>query len=211
MNLGVMQPSDVTVEGSAAPFSPWDASTVSAATQPSHVQGSPLPVRPLPVPVPFRNLAGSAPVDTQTGAGSLMTAAAIAVKTEPEEEDMGELDIGLDKNCTSYLILSPKQLKRYLTACEPVAFSAANLKTMVRRNGRDVTRDDLLKIIEFITKRDSLTNITKEQRAPGVLQLDIVAQSNRLGRRGRDLVLPPDLVLYGCYLLKLVGTDIVLV
>ena len=53
VNLGVMQPSDVTVEGSAAPFSPWDASTVSAATQPSHVQGSPLPVRPLPVPVPF--------------------------------------------------------------------------------------------------------------------------------------------------------------
>lgn len=128
----------------------------------------------------------------------------VAEVTPAADADGGSEDLAklpMEKNCTSYLVVPVKWLKFWLSHMEPVAFSVNNLKSLVRRGSREVTRDELLKLLEFVVGVESAQAISPDERQPGVLLHRLLDTNISMGRKGRDLVIPPDWSTDGEYLL----------
>lgn len=139
---------------------------------------------------------------TPAGSGSDETPGVAAV-TAADPEVNGDLSkMPMEKNCTSYLVAPVKWLKFWLSHMEPVSFSMNNLKSLVRRGSREVTRDELLKLLEFAVGIESAQAISPDERQPGVLLQRLLDTNASMGRKGRDLVIPPDWATDGEYLLQ---------
>jgi hypothetical protein len=100
-------------------------------------------------------------------------------------------DKPFDKNITNFGGLSSKRLKSMLACLEPVTFSCHNMKSMMKKGARDVHKQDLLKLLEFATNATIGMDIPSDTRCATKLAESLSKRNISLGRRARDLVLPP--------------------
>jgi hypothetical protein len=96
-------------------------------------------------------------------------------------------------------------LRQWLETVEPAVFSAANLKAVVKRGQRDQSRQVITEIIEFTTGLDPSTNLfgrSMDEAGMNKFVSELVQTYKDMGRRGRDIMLPPDWARDGVYSLR---------
>ena len=96
----------------------------------------------------------------------------------------------LPKNACNFATMPVKHLKRILATMEPVTFSVHNMKALITRGARDVTRAELLKLLEFTTNIPPTGQVAFEHREFKVLDGEMQKLSSELVRRARGFTFP---------------------
>uniref|UniRef100_A0A7S3SGZ0 Uncharacterized protein n=1 Tax=Strombidinopsis acuminata TaxID=141414 RepID=A0A7S3SGZ0_9SPIT len=113
-----------------------------------------------------------------------------------DDDDNGKR---VPKNASHFPTMPPKHMKRILAGIEPVTFSSHNMNALISRGAREVTRSELLKLVEFCTNISPTSNVAPEHRYFNVLEDEMRKLSAMHGRRARDLTLPVDWETQGVY------------
>ena len=100
---------------------------------------------------------------------------------------------------------SVEYLRRILTRCEPIAFSEHALRALVPKGKRQTPKSDLLKLIEFVTKVPGEQMVRSDPTGLENFVELAVMQSNSLGRRSRELQLPPNYPRHGVYGMEIIS------
>lgn len=117
----------------------------------------------------------------------------------PDREHLVHMDAFTHRNYTNFGTTSVKILKQIMTAIEPISLSNGNLKCLIPQGRRECDKKQCLEILEFCTGMDSDFNFPKDHRNLNNMCAMVKAQSERNGRRGRDLQLPVDWGKAGFY------------
>jgi hypothetical protein len=105
------------------------------------------------------------------------------------------LIVSVNKNFTKLANMPLVHLQSWLSVLEPISFSAAQLKTLVKRGARDISRQLLSEIYEFILEWDPDAPLFEEGRDQAQMDewLEKITDSYmKLGRRGQELRIPVD-------------------
>lgn len=100
---------------------------------------------------------------------------------------------------TSIEELSVKLLKQILFQCEPIAFGPFAIRALAKRGAREVAKQNLTQLIEYVTGVEPSVTINGEERKFTNLIQRLVDLSNGRGNLGRSLQLPPDWARQGFY------------
>jgi len=112
-------------------------------------------------------------------------------------------DTTFDKNITRFSDLSVSRLESLCMFIEPVAFSAANIKTVIRRGSRVNNLAELGNLLEAATNLTLDTDIPRQARSLRSLATYVREINLSLGRRMRDLTLPLAWEDFGIYAFQL--------
>ena len=113
-------------------------------------------------------------------------------------------DKPFDKNITNFGGLSAKRLKALLAILEPVTFSCHNVKSMMKKGAREVNKHELTRLLEFATNATANgTDIPSELRCMTKLAESLARMNASLGRRARDLIMPPSWEASGVFSIQL--------
>lgn len=142
----------------------------------------------------------------------------------PGSEDADASDLGSGVGVDQSFLADPKQwiphcyttiggcslnyLKAMLSAIEPIAFSAFSLRGLLERGKREVSKRSVTDVLEFVTGLDYDTPLTGDMKYLPKLHTMLIATAEKLGRKGRDLQLPPDWNEVGYYQLLDLGTAV---
>lgn len=94
-----------------------------------------------------------------------------------------------DRNVTKLSQVPINLLKKALMSAEPVAFSAANLKSVTKRGAREPPQAYILQCVEFMTGLDAGAHIDYKYRSPVAFNQWSVELNQYVGRRARGLSL----------------------
>lgn len=92
-----------------------------------------------------------------------------------------------DRNVTKISAVPTGLLRKALMAAEPVAFSAANLKSVAKKGSREPPAAYILQCVEFITGLDAGSHIDFKYHSPVAFTEWIRDLNKSFGRRARDL------------------------
>lgn len=134
---------------------------------------------------------GSAEVDDAASGGSSAQSALGVV-------DAGAASNG-HRNYITFRLTPCVEIEYCLTAVEPSAFSARNLKYLVEPGKRSIAKEALGELIEFTTGWDLDFKFSSQDRAREKKAQLCARQNVLLGRRARDLVLPTCWSEHGVY------------
>jgi len=101
--------------------------------------------------------------------------------------------------------LSVKHLKQILFKCEPIAFGPFAIRALAKRGAREVAKQNLTQLIEYITGVEPSVTINGEERKFTHLIQRLVDLSDERGNLGRTLQLPPNWAEQGYY--KIASVD----
>ena len=93
-------------------------------------------------------------------------------------------------------------MERWLSLTEPIAFSEGQLRALVKRGSRDASRASLAELMEFTTSIDPTVPLFQTGRNMECFEKKLVQMNLDMGRRARDLQLPPMWLLAGIYKLE---------
>ena len=123
-----------------------------------------------------------------------------------DQDDMN--DKPFDKNITNFGGLSAKRLKALLAILEPVTFSCHNMKSMMKKGAREVNKRELTRLLEFATNATMGMDIPSDMRCMTKLAESLARMNASLGRRARDLIMPPSWEASGVFSIQLQGESI---
>ena len=123
-----------------------------------------------------------------------------------DQDDMN--DKPFDKNITNFGGLSAKRLKALLAILEPVTFSCHNMKSMMKKGAREVNKRELTRLLEFATNATMGMDIPSDMRCMTKLAESLARMNASLGRRARDLIMPPSWEAPGAFSIQLQGESI---
>lgn len=145
-----------------------------------------------------------------------------AVKEEEEESKEAGRHCGVPDQCDSgdarhihrnfalWSNVPGLHIRTILNALEPVTFSLGNLRSMCRKGQREVPKDKLLELFEYMTSIDPSVPVGDDRDTASIIKT-LRGVSSSLGRRCRDLQLPPAWNSKGIYSVEHEDGDIVLV
>lgn len=113
------------------------------------------------------------------------------------------------KNFTRVSNMPLVHIKKWLGVIEPIAFSHAQLSTMIPRGSREVSRQALAELLGFTVGIDPEQPLFEAGRSESELKTftaHLRAKDLEAGRRGRDLELPPVWDRDGYYTIVVVGS-----
>lgn len=125
----------------------------------------------------------------------------------PDDHDFDSTPF--DKNIVYISKLSQTRLESLLTYLEPVALSKANLKTVLKRGAKVQNMHELGNILEAGVGWNLETDIPVECRNMEALGRMAKTVNESLGRRMRDLQLPPNWERCGLYGMERSSEDVV--
>jgi hypothetical protein len=98
-----------------------------------------------------------------------------------------------------YSNLSVAELSAVISACEPIALSSANLKSVHKKGQRLITMSNLSEILELMTNESLQNRLPQQAKTVGDLVEPLKRLNVSCGRRARDLALPFDHLASGIY------------
>lgn len=107
-----------------------------------------------------------------------------------------------NRNFTKLSNMPVVHLVAWLSRLEPISFSKGNLAAVLQRGAREQSRTAMSEISQYILEWDPDSMLFEEGRDPLAMDkwwYNVVATYKGLGRRGRQLMLPPDWEKCGVY------------
>ena len=95
-----------------------------------------------------------------------------------------------------------------LCSAEPATFSAADLRLLLKKGQREASRDELMKLIEFISNDAAEDTVDITCRSENKLIAMLCEANVALGRRGRDMPLPADWSEWAVYTYEVKGIKV---
>ncbi|CAK0903953.1 unnamed protein product [Prorocentrum cordatum] len=120
-----------------------------------------------------------------------------------------DLEVEIHTNFKQWSSVPPRTIKIILHCLEPISLNEQMLKTLCGTGQREPPRDELLKILEFVTGTDPSSDVGAERKLKDIVER-MSAHSELKGRRGKELQLPVDWSKYGVYLLLVVDGAVML-
>jgi hypothetical protein len=95
--------------------------------------------------------------------------------------------------------LPVKELTNICSSLEPLSLSKFQLKALICRGQRQISKNALLELIEFMTGVDGSFSLTGEFRKWNVIMQALADKNQERNRPAKDLMLPADWAQHGVY------------
>jgi hypothetical protein len=126
------------------------------------------------------------------------------------EDPLAEIDDNqpFNRNISTYGDLAFSTLSRAFQTAEPTIFTPANIKAMQLRGQRQVSITRMTDTLEYLSDINKDEVMDKSIRTKRAIIDHMVAEIHAKGRRGQDLVMPPDYKKQGPYEIKQKDTEV---